>query len=140
MALGMFVAPMAASIVDAINQRVGRPNAYAFVSPGRSLVDVGDVISVGAIYQTATVAIAPNTTVESLTDQDLPALGLSGPIFDGASTNRASLAITFQDICNGEIFTVAVNHFKSKGGSGTGDNADISDGQGNFNRIRVRAA
>ncbi|HEX6970216.1 MAG TPA: ExeM/NucH family extracellular endonuclease [Micromonosporaceae bacterium] len=37
-------------------------------------------------------------------------------------------------------FTVVANHFKSKGGTGTGDNADTGDGQGAFNGDRVRQA
>lgn len=128
-------------LVDALNERVGA-DTYTFVSPQASFVDTGDAISVGAIYKTATVRIAPGTTVETLTDEDIPALNLdiSEPIFDGSSTNRASLAITFEEIGSGEAFTVAVNHFKSKGGSGSGDNADINDGQGNFNGTRVRGA
>ncbi|WP_246835554.1 ExeM/NucH family extracellular endonuclease [Micromonospora sp. MH33] len=37
-------------------------------------------------------------------------------------------------------FTVVVNHLKSKSGTGTGDNADIGDGQGSWNGDRVRQA
>ena len=127
------------TLVNALNERVGA-GSYAFVAPGQPFVDTGDAISVGAIYKTATVKIAEGTTVETLTDADLPSLGLSGSIFDGASSNRAPLAVTFEEISSGGKLTVAVNHFKSKGGSGTGDNADIGDGQGNFNGTRVRAA
>ena len=127
------------TLVDALNERVGA-GSYAFVAPRQPFVDTGDAISVGAIYKTATVKIAAGTTVETLTDADLPSLGLSGSIFDGASSNRAPLAVTFEEISSGGKLTVAVNHFKSKGGNGTGDNADIGDGQGNFNGTRVRAA
>ncbi|MGB3292992.1 MAG: ExeM/NucH family extracellular endonuclease [Phormidesmis sp.] len=127
------------TLVEALNDRVGA-DTYAFVDPGQSFVDTGDAISVGAIYKTATVNVAEGTTVETLTDSDLPALGLSGPLFDGASTNRASLAVTFEEISSGGTFTLSVNHLKSKGGNGTGDNADMGDGQGNFNGARVRGA
>ncbi|MFI9526728.1 ExeM/NucH family extracellular endonuclease [Micromonospora rosaria] len=37
-------------------------------------------------------------------------------------------------------FAVVVNHFKSKSGTGTGDNADTGDGQGSWNGDRVRQA
>ncbi|MFI7079806.1 ExeM/NucH family extracellular endonuclease [Micromonospora sp. NPDC049903] len=37
-------------------------------------------------------------------------------------------------------FTVVVNHFKSKSGAGSGDNADSGDGQGGWNGDRVRQA
>ncbi|MEL6856305.1 MAG: ExeM/NucH family extracellular endonuclease, partial [Cyanobacteria bacterium J06607_13] len=127
------------TLIDALNERIGE-ETYAFVYPGQSFVDTGDAISVGAIYKTATVAVAEGTTVETLTDEDLPALGIEGPLFDGASTNRASLAVTFEEISSGETFTLSVNHLKSKGGNGEGDDADIGDGQGNFNGMRTRGA
>ena len=127
------------TIVKALNDRVGA-GTYAFVDPGVPFVDTGDAISVGAIYKTSTVRIAKGTSVEILSDADLPALGLSGPVFDGENTNRASLAVTFEELATGEALTVAVNHFKSKGGSGTGDDADVGDGQGSFNGTRLRAS
>jgi predicted extracellular nuclease len=126
-------------LVDALNAEVG-PGTYDYVNPGVPFVDTGDAISVGVIYKSDRVQIAPGTTVEILTDSDLPALGLSGPIFDGVSTNRAPIAVSFEEISTGEVFTVSVNHFKSKGGSGSGDDADIGDGQGNFNGTRLRGA
>lgn len=131
-------------LVKALNARMGA-GTYNFVSPGNTFVDTGDAISVGAIYKPETVRIAAGTSVETLTDEDLPALDIDGlginePLFDGSSTNRASLAVTFEEIKNGETFTLAVNHFKSKGGNGSGDNADANDGQGNFNGTRTRGA
>lgn len=127
------------TIVDALNERVGA-GTYASVNPGVPFVDTGDAISVGAIYKTSTVKIASGTSVEILSDADLPALGLSAPVFDGNNTNRAALAVTFEEIATGEALTVAVNHFKSKGGTGTGDDANAGDGQGSFNGTRLRAA
>ena len=127
------------TLVNELNNRVGA-GTYAYVDPGVPFVDTGDAISVGAIYKTNSVQIAPGTSVEILTDSDLPALGLGGTIFDGVDTNRAPLAVSFEQISTGEVFTLAVNHFKSKGGTGSGDNADIGDGQGNFNGTRLRGA
>lgn len=127
------------TLVDELNNRVGA-GTYAYVDPGVPFVDTGDAISVGAIYKTSTVQIAPGTTVEILTDSDLPALGLSGTVFDGVSTNRAPIAVSFEELSTGEVFTVSVNHFKSKGGTGSGDDADIGDGQGNFNGTRLRGS
>jgi len=126
-------------LVDALNARMGA-DTYAFVSPADTFVDTGDAISVGAIYKPQSVKIAEGTSVETLSDQDLPALDIDGPLFDGSSTNRASLAVTFEEIDSEEVFTLSVNHFKSKGGNGSGDNADVSDGQGNFNGTRTRGA
>ena len=55
--------------------------------------------------------------------------------------NRPTLAQTFRQISTGAKFTVAVNHFKSKG-SGCEDvgDPDTGDGQGNCNVTRTRAA
>lgn len=130
------------TLVDALNEVVGA-GTYAFVDPGRTFVDTGDAISVGAIYKTATVKIADNTSVEILDDSDLPDLGLDfgNPVFDGVSTNRASLAATFEEIATGEKLTVAVNHFKSKGSVNPAPgNEDNGDGQGNNNAIRTQAS
>ena len=126
-------------LVDALNAEVGA-GTYDYVDPGVPFVDTGDAISVGVIYKTDSVRITPGTTVEILTDSDLPALGLSGPIFDGVSTNRAPIAVSFEELSTNEVFTVSVNHFKSKGGNGSGDDADIGDGQGNYNGTRLRGA
>ncbi|WP_432573074.1 ExeM/NucH family extracellular endonuclease [Kineococcus sp. SYSU DK005] len=52
------------------------------------------------------------------------------------SNAREPIAQTF--VKDGDTFTVVANHFKSKGGTGTGDNADT--GQGSFNGDRVRQA
>ncbi|MGB3192202.1 MAG: ExeM/NucH family extracellular endonuclease [Limnoraphis sp.] len=127
------------TLVNELNNRVGA-GTYAYVDPGVPFVDTGDAISVGAIYKTNSVQIAPGTSVEILTDSDLPALGLGGTVFDGVDTNRAPLAVSFEELSTGEVFTLAVNHFKSKGGTGSGDDADIGDGQGNFNGTRLRGA
>ncbi len=127
------------TLVDELNNQVGA-GTYAYVDPGVPFVDTGDAISVGAIYKTDSVQIAPGTTVEILTDSDLPALGLGGTVFDGVNTNRAPMAVTFEELATGERFTVSVNHFKSKGGTGSGDDADIGDGQGNFNGTRLRGS
>ena len=55
--------------------------------------------------------------------------------------NRPALAQTFQDNATAGIFTVVVNHLKSKGSdcNAVGD-PDILDGQGNCNITRTQAA
>lgn len=55
--------------------------------------------------------------------------------------NRPVLAQTFRDNSTGGVFTVAVNHFKSKGSdcNAIGD-PDLGDGQGNCNQTRKAAA
>ena len=46
----------------------------------------------------------------------------------------------FEEIATGERFIFSINHFKAKSGSGTGGNADMSDGQGSFNADRKEEA
>ena len=130
-------------LVDELNAAIPGAN-YQFVDPGQGFIDTGDAISVGLIYDANTVAIAEGTDIAILTDSGLDALGVNPgvAVFDGPSTNRAPLAVTFEENATGETFTVAVNHFKSKGTPGTalvGDE-DIGDGVGNANQTRLNGA
>ncbi|MEM6609424.1 MAG: ExeM/NucH family extracellular endonuclease [Pseudomonadota bacterium] len=127
-------------LVNALNTATGE--AYDFVDPGTAYGG-SDAIMVGLIYNTNTVEITSGTTVEILTDADLTGLGLDfgNPVFDGSGTSRAPLAATFTELATDEDFTVAVNHFKSKGSvSPFGDNAGIGDGSGNNDEARTQAA
>ncbi|GAB3223805.1 hypothetical protein GCM10027423_59200 [Spirosoma arcticum] len=54
--------------------------------------------------------------------------------------SRPPVAQTFQQNSNGAKFTAIVNHFKSKGGSGSGADNDLGDGQGEFNNTRLQQA
>ncbi|WP_240956514.1 ExeM/NucH family extracellular endonuclease [Micromonospora sp. HNM0581] len=54
------------------------------------------------------------------------------------SNAREPIAQTFT--AGSVDFIVVANHFKSKSGAGTGDNADTGDGQGGWNGDRVRQA
>ncbi|MFC1849239.1 endonuclease/exonuclease/phosphatase family protein [candidate division CSSED10-310 bacterium] len=57
-----------------------------------------------------------------------------------AGLNRPPLAQTFEQLQNGEYFTVVVNHFKSKSCSGaSGLDKDQGDGQGCWNQTRLEA-
>ncbi|MGB7057441.1 MAG: ExeM/NucH family extracellular endonuclease [Geitlerinemataceae cyanobacterium] len=123
---------------SAIQQLLDELNAvsnrnYTYVDPGVAQLG-SDAIAVGIIYDANVVAETGTAAF----------LNTSG-IFDGVNTSRVPLAQTFTviDANNpdvGEEFTLAVNHFKSKGGTGTGADADAGDGQGNWNQRRVEAA
>lgn len=137
-------------LVDALNAASTRcAGHYDYVAlPGNARIG-GDAIAVGLVYCTANVTLAPGTSPALLDDSDLPALGLSGPVFTGESTSRAPLAASFRETATGEIFTVVVNHFKSKSGPGalttcsdplSDPNCDQGDGQGYWNARRVDAA
>jgi predicted extracellular nuclease len=132
-------------LVNALNAATA-PGTYAFVAPPASALMTangvndafgGDEITVGFIYKTSAVRVAPGTSVAALTTG----------IFD-QSTNRVqrpSLAVTFERLASGnptnETFTAVINHFKSKGSAANlaGD-ADQNDGQGFSNATRTQAA
>jgi predicted extracellular nuclease len=127
-------------LVSALNSALGS-DAYRAVYPGQGFVG-SDAIAVGVIYRRASVRIAPGSQPAILDDAIAGALpgAPALPIFDGSDSNRAPLAVSFEHLASGEVFTVAVNHFKSKGGSGTDGNADAGDGAGAWNQRRLDAA
>lgn len=89
----------------------------------------GDAIKVALIYQPATVTpVGDFAILDSSVD----------PTFLD-DRNRPALVQTFEENATGERFTVAVNHFKSKGSACTGD-PDLLDGAGNCNVTRTDAA
>ncbi len=101
---------------------------YAYIATGT----IGsDAIKVGMIYRPATVT--PVGAYKLLTTAQDPRF------ID--TKNRPSLAQTFEVNGTGARFTVAVNHFKSKGSACTdvGD-PDLGDGQGNCSQTRRAAA
>ncbi len=117
-----------AALVDALNAAAGA-GTYAYVDPG---ANVGtDQIAVAFVYKPANVVPVG----------DLAILDASvDPTFRD-DRNRPALIQTFDYPTSGERFTVAVNHFKSKGSSCDSDgDPNTGDGQGNCNLIRTAAA
>lgn len=126
-----------ADLVNGLNAAAGAGtytyvNADALTSATNILGT--DAIKVGLLYQPGRVSLAGTTAV--LNSSTAP----SGTIFLD-SKNRPVLIQSFQHIFTGEIFTVAVNHLKSKGSAcdDVGD-PDVGDGQGNCNETRTNAA
>ena len=114
--------------VEPLAEIVSGLPGYAYINTGT----IGtDAIKVGLIYRPAKVA--PIGVYQTLDSSDDPRF------IDTKS--RPALAQTFQDLSTGGIFTVAVNHLKSKGSDclDVGD-PDTGDGQGNCNGTRTLAA
>jgi predicted extracellular nuclease len=137
-------------LVDKLNAKLSdSADHYAWIDPGKQNVG-GDAIAVGVIYRPGKVKIADGTTVATLNDAALAALdggqalldrSTLGRIFDGESTSRNPLAVTFEEVATGETFTAVVNHLKSKGsGPSGGADADRLDGAGAWNQQRELAA
>jgi len=114
-------------LVNGLNEKAR--DSFAFVKPGLEKIGT-DEITVGIIYNT----------------QNVDPVGVASTLNTGAfaEKNRQPLAQSFKDIRSDEIFTVVVNHFKSKScgeaGEATGDNADQNDGQGCWNPVRKQAS
>lgn len=115
-----------ADLVTALNAGATDGYHYTFVDPGVTQLG-SDEIAVGLIYNTLSVE----------------AVGSAVTIGSGAfaDKNRQPLAQSFLELTSGEIFSVVVNHFKSKGSDcdDLGD-PDTGDGQGNCNLTRTAAA
>lgn len=115
-----------ANLVEGLNAVVGA-GTYAYVDTGR----IGtDEIKVALIYKPARVLpVGGYAILDSLVD---------GRFID--TLNRPSLAQTFQDNAASGVFTVVVNHLKSKGSDclDVGD-PDLGDGAGNCNLTRKAA-
>ncbi|WP_051398277.1 ExeM/NucH family extracellular endonuclease [Runella limosa] len=117
------------AIQDLVNglNAVTASGTYEFVNSG----DIStDQITVGMIYKPAAVELL-----------DKAAIPLSYGSGSYVPVGRSSLAQTIRQKSNGAIFTLVVNHFKSKGSSSNqpGD-GDAIDGQGFSNGTRTRQA
>lgn len=117
-----------ADIVSRLNAKVGA-GTYKFIQvPGTTQLGT-DAISVAMIYKPAKVTPVGNAVTTST--------GVFG------YGNRQPLVQTFKQNSNNEVFTLAVNHFKSKGSCPSGStnpDRDFKDGQGCWNATRVQAA
>jgi predicted extracellular nuclease len=116
-----------ADLVAGLNDELGA-GTYDYVATG----GIGtDAIRLAIIYKPSKVApvgdFAVLTTVVDPRFRD--------------NLNRPVLAQTFQEVATGAVFTVAVNHLKSKGSdcNAVGD-PDTGDGSGNCNVTRTLAA
>lgn len=114
-----------ADLVNGLNAVVGT-GTYDYIATGA----IGtDEIRVAIIYKPATVSpLGDYAILDSTVD----------PRFID-SLNRPTLAQTFMDDTTGGVFTIAVNHLKSKG-SACPDDPDLGDGAGNCNLTRTAAA
>ncbi len=115
------------AIVEALNATLGGGN-YAYVNTG---VIGDDAIKTGFIYNVSTVQLLGSF---ALLDSSVD------PRFND-NRNRPALAQSFEVTSTGAVFTVVVNHLKSKGSScdSNGD-PNRNDGQGNCSVTRTNAA
>ncbi|GGF73282.1 ExeM/NucH family extracellular endonuclease [Alteromonas lipolytica] len=121
-----------AQLVAAINTEMG-PGTYDFINAGSPIGT--DEITVGIIYKPGVVT--PEGAPQLLSSAN-SIVDIEGPLFDDGR-NRPSLAQAFVHSETRQTVVVDVNHLKSKGSTcGAGD--DSTNGQGNCNLTRTRAA
>jgi uncharacterized protein len=114
-------------LLAGLNASVGR-ETYAFVDTGT----IGsDAIKLGILYKLARVRpVGGFAILDSSVDAEF---------ID--TLNRPVLAQSFEEVATGEVFTLAVNHLKSKGSACNAEgDPDAGDGQGNCNLTRLAAA
>ena len=116
-----------ADLVSGLNDLVGS-GTYAYIATGAIGTDAirtALIYKPGEVTQLGSYAILDTTVDPRFLD----------------TKNRPVLAQTFVDNATGEVFTVAVNHLKSKGSdcNDVGD-PDLGDGAGNCNVTRTLAA
>ena len=114
-------------LVQGLNDLVGA-DTYDYIDTG---VIGTDEITVAFIYRPAAVSLMGGFAV-------LDGLDFTDPRRYGEQKNRPALAQTFMDNTTGGVFTVVVNHLKSKG-SACGEGDDDPE-QGNCNLTRTLGA
>ena len=127
------------SLVDALNLVAGA-GTYAYVSGpypdgngAPAATAGGDAIMVAFLYKPAKVTLVGQAATPDLSNAAYDA-------FTSTYGSRAPVAQTFQAVGDNEVFTVVVNHFKSKGSATTIQGVDANDGAGNANTARDRAS
>jgi predicted extracellular nuclease/2',3'-cyclic-nucleotide 2'-phosphodiesterase (5'-nucleotidase family) len=116
-----------AALVDAINAALGAP-VYSYIATGR----IGtDAIKQAILYKSATVAPTGAFAV-------LDTVEFTDPLGSGGPLSRPAIAQSFTEVATGEVFTVSVNHLKSKG-SPSGVPGDDSPVEGSAALTRVAA-
>ncbi|HEY4607078.1 MAG TPA: ExeM/NucH family extracellular endonuclease, partial [Acidimicrobiia bacterium] len=116
-----------ADLVSGLNARMGA-GTYAYV--GRGAIGP-DAIRVAVLYKPKRVTPVGD---DAVLDSD----AFMDPNNLGRAQNRPAQAQTFEENKSGELFTVVVNHLKSKGSAcGPGDDDPV---QGNCNLTRTLAA
>ena len=121
------------ALVDALNAKVGSAK-FAYVAgpyddgstkAGDAATAGDDAIMVALVYDQTAVAPLGRAAVPDAVTYDA---------FGATFGNRVPVAQTFQSLADGETFTVAVNHLKSKGSV---LDADTGDGQSANNLARM---
>lgn len=120
-------------LLRSLNAQQAVGDEYSFIQPNVAQIGT-DEISVGLLYRGEKVLALGETVILDSSNSPLDENG--EPLFIDTK-NRPALIQSFEK--EGVQFTVAVNHFKSKGSACNEINEGM-DGQGNCNVTRTKAA
>ncbi|HEV7948909.1 MAG TPA: ExeM/NucH family extracellular endonuclease, partial [Glaciihabitans sp.] len=115
-----------ATLTAALNNAAGS-TVWSYVPSPADVPAAEDVIRTAFIYKSAVLTTVGESVI------------LDDPAFTGSGREPLAQAFQLANGTAGSEFLAIVNHFKSKG-SGTGENADLGDGQGASNATRVAQA
>jgi uncharacterized protein len=121
------------TLVTELNAQQTAGNEYSFINPGVDVIGT-DAITVGLLYRAG--KLTPQGTTAILDSSNSPTDDNGNALFVD-DKNRPSLIQSFS--FNDDVFTVSINHFKSKGSACSEEN-EGEDGQGNCNITRTNAA
>ena len=121
-----------ADIAAGLNERFGA-GTYDHVVAGSNSVVGSDAIKVGMVYRQA--AVTPIGTAAVL---DTPEF--VNPLGGEFDRSRPAVAQTFRDNATGEVFSVVVNHLKSKGSACPEEGVDAGAGGQLRHRADARRA
>jgi len=121
------------ALVNKLNTVQAAGDEYSIVNPGTGVIGT-DEIAVGMIYRAEKLTRKGAAVILNSANSPLDSNGQ--PLFID-NKNRPSLIQTFE--FNGNVFSISVNHLKSKGSACNEEN-EGQDGQGNCNITRTRAA
>lgn len=125
-----------ADLAAGLNDRLGA-GTYDYVAAGENSVVGPDVIKVGLLYRPGTVTPVGDVAILD-TPEFLNPNGYTFPDGTQDDKNRAAVASSFVENASGEVFSVAVNHLKSKGSPcGAPDDHPLA---GSCNDTRLKAA
>ncbi|WP_163833243.1 ExeM/NucH family extracellular endonuclease [Spartinivicinus ruber] len=103
------------SLVTALNQMISNPDDhYQFVKPAVAAYIGNDAITVGILYRPAKIALVGNAHIVTMPHQQFTVTTTENKTRNFNKGQRDGLIQTFKTQ-TGEVLSIVVNHFKSKG-------------------------
>lgn len=117
-------------LVSTINSRLPEAEHYRAVSTYDSSVIGTDAITTGLLYKPSRVALSSSLQSIPMPVQEFTLTSTNDEEVKLIKSMRPSLLQTFKDKTSGELITVVVNHFKSKGSMCYEDYMEYADANG----------